>query len=136
MAQLLFKDIQEIIANELVDGKYSRIAALSVFAIHKPRIFEQGRDAFMQQIGTYVAGSKDKRGADRGGNMVILSFTETMKRDYQPTKAGEVGYGFSSQVELDKSFYNEERYNTKVFALSDEEAATFIDILGQLMFKD
>jgi hypothetical protein len=136
MAELLFSDIQSMIVNELVDGKYSRMAALSVFAVHKPRIFERGLDAYGSPIGFYVADSVDKRGKNRGGNIVILSFTEAMKRDYQPTREGIVGYGFSSQVEADKSYWNEERYNTDIFALSDEESTMFIDLLGQLMFPE
>lgn len=133
---LLFEDITAILGQEMVDGRFSRMAALSVFAIHKPRIFEQGLAADGTEIGIYVKNSVNKRGGNRGGEVVILSFTEAMKKDYQPSTQGDVGYGFSSQVELNKSYWNEERYDKDVFALSDEESTLFIDLVGQLMFPE
>lgn len=135
---LLFADIQEMIAGELIDGKYSRAAALSVFAIHKPRIFEQGRDANGNLIGQYVDGpyKELRREKGRETGFVNLSMTEQMKRDYQPSLTGLVGYGFTNQFNLDKSYWNEERYDKEIFALSDAEATMFIDLVGQLMFPE
>ncbi len=135
---LLFADIQEMIANELIDGKYSRAAALSVFAIHKPRIFEEGKDANGNQIGEYVDGYYKEKRREKGREIgfVNLAMTEQMKRDYQPTQDGIVGYGFTNKFNLDKSFWNEDRYQKEIFALSDAEATMFVDLVGQLMFPE
>jgi len=116
--------------------KAQRVAALAVFATHKPRIFESGANAEGGQIGTYVAGSKDKRKRNRGGEVVILSFTEQMKRDYQPNTTGEVGFGFSNQFNFDKATWNETRYKALIFALTDAEEEIYIKVLSaKLGFK-
>ncbi len=128
--------------NDVIDKlenfkRAQRAAALTVFAIHKPRIFEEGRNSKGGKIGKYVSGSKDKRGDKRGGKDVILSFTEAMKKDYQPSAADAnvVGYGFSNQVELDKANWNEERYNqAPIFLLTNRETDLYLTTLSDLIF--
>lgn len=146
MAGVLFEPLIDSIAKELQDGKFSRIAALTVFAVHKPRIFEKGLNAAGGVIGTYVAGSMGpplktingvRRGTtNRGGNVVNLSFTEQMKKDYSMTTQGVVGYGFVNQFNFDKATWNEERYNAAIFALSEEEEDLFIETLANLMIPE
>jgi hypothetical protein len=113
----------------------SRKAALTVFATHKPRIFQDGRKADGSPTGIYVAGSKDKRGSNRGGQVVILSYTEQMKKDYQVTKTGIIGYGFSNTKMAERADYNEARYG-KVFQLTTAEEAKYYELVRQQLFGD
>jgi hypothetical protein len=116
----------------------SRIAALACFATHKPRIFQSGKNAEGEQIGTYVRGSKDDNGNPRGGKKVILVFTEYMKGDYETTEANEsqIGFGFTDPANSDKADWNEVRYDALIFALTDKEEEIYLRTLAnELGFK-
>jgi hypothetical protein len=128
----MFKDIiAKLKGGAFLDAQ--RKAASTVFAIHKPRIFQKGLDPDGAPIGVYRPNSKDKRGDKRGGQTVILTFAGSMKKDYQPTKDGSVGYGFSNQDEVDKANFCEERYG-EIFALSEAEAKLYMDTLTDEIF--
>ncbi len=134
----MFPDVQAKLNEQLRNGKYARIAALTVFAQHHPRIFEEGRAANGSLIGQYVEGPYKKKRAARGREtgFVNLAFTEKMKRDYQPTETGEVGYGFSEQEQFDKSEWNEKRYGKGIFELSQKEMDLFTETFQNALFGD
>ena len=147
MADLFFEDIQEIIAQELIDQKFTRIAALTIFSDHKPRIFEEGIAADGNKIGDYKEGrykqGREKLGRETGFvNLEGIVWVKgqgykgsgQMKKDYGPNTFGPPGFGFTNERNLSVSFEVEKRYGTDIFALTDEEAERFIDLLGQLMF--
>ncbi len=116
--------------------KWQRAAALTVFAQHKPRIFEKGIAADGSKIGSYEDGVyKDKR-AKRGRetSFVNLEMTGSMKKDYQPTKSGIVGYGFSNTTEAAKADYNEDRYEKAIFALTEQERELYTRTLDNFIF--
>jgi hypothetical protein len=135
---VLFQDIEARVTEDLQNKKFTRIAALTVFAIHKPRIFEKGLTANNTRIGEYKDGPYKELRAEKGREtgFVNLAFTEAMKRDYQPTSQGVVGYGFSRQIELDKANWNEERYKAVIFDLSDEEWQLFENTWTKLILGE
>lgn len=116
--------------------KFQRQAALTVFATHKPRIFEKGIAADNTKIGEYVDGPyKDmRRSRGREVGFVNLEMFGSMKKDYQVTKAGQVGFGFSNQVEASKADFNEDRYKKAIFALTQEEQDLYMRTLDKLIF--
>jgi len=127
----------EDITKKLVEfEKWQRKAALTVFAVHKPRIFEKGIAADDTKIGEYVDGPyKDKRRKKgREVGFVNLEMFGSMKKDYQVSKEGEVGFGFSNRVELDKADFNEQRYGKVIFGLTDKEAELYARTLDNLIF--
>lgn len=117
--------------------KASRVAALSCFAIHKPRIFEKGENAEGGKIGQYVPSGKVKKMKEgHESAFVNLSDTEQMKKDYEPNTTGTVGFGFSNQFNFDKATWNESRYQALIFALTDREEEVYIRVLAaELGFK-
>jgi hypothetical protein len=128
----MFKDVTEKLDNF---EREQRKAALTVFAIHKPRIFERGINANGGKIGEYKDGPYKAMRAKRGREtaFVNLEMFGSMKKDYQPTKVGVVGYGFSNQKESDKADFNEERYGL-IFELTPEEAALYAQLLSDQIF--
>jgi len=125
--------------------KWQRIAALSTFAVHKPRIFEQGRDGNNALIGQYVDGPYKEAKAEKGVTTVNLEgvvrtrgggwrISGSMKKDYQVTKVGVVAYGFSNIKEAEKADFNEKRYGKEIFVLTESEAKLYTDTLDRLIF--
>ncbi len=116
--------------------KWQRAAALTVFAQHKPRIFEKGLASDGSKIGSYEDGAyKDKRQKrGRETSFVNLEMTGSMKKDYQPTKSGIVGYGFSNTTESAKADYNEDRYEKAIFALTEQERELYTRTLDNFIF--
>lgn len=134
----MFPEIQERIREELSTHRYSRTAALTVFAIHKPRIFEEGLAANGSSIGEYTdpAYIQKRRQAGRETGFVNLAFTEQMKRDYLPSDDGKAGFGFSDDEQKAKADFNEKRYGKPIFELSQEEEDLFVDTFEKLLFGD
>ncbi len=116
--------------------KWQRAAALTVFAQHKPRIFEKGMAADGTKIGDYEDGAYKKKRAKRGREtqFVNLEMFGGMKKDYQPTKTGTVGFGFSNTTEAAKADFNEDRYQKAIFALSESERELYTRTLDNLIF--
>jgi hypothetical protein len=113
-----------------------RKAALAVFAIHKVRIFQIGNAADGTKIGEYKDGAYKtlRRKEGREVSFVNLDFRGSMRKDYQPTKTGIVGYGFSNKNELDKANWNEEHFKKAVFFLSASERQLYVDTVSDLIF--
>lgn len=116
--------------------RWQRIAALTVFAVHKPRIFEQGLAGDGSGIGQYVDGPYKEKRRKRGREttFVNLEMFGSMKKDYQVTKSGLVAYGFSNTREAEKADANEIRYGKEIFVLTDSEAALYTETLDKLIF--
>src|SRR6478736_5262618 len=132
LRKIMFKDI----TSKLDDfEKWQRIAALTVFAVHKPRIFEQGKAADGTSIGKYSPGYKAKRKSlGKETAFVNLEFYGSMKKDYQVTKSGIVGFGFSNQVEAEKADKNENHFKKVIFDLTNAEAELYTKTLDELIF--
>lgn len=133
----MFEDITKKLDHHVT---YQRIAASTVFAEHKPRIFEKGEAADGTKIGEYVDGPYKQKRLVKGREVdfVNLEMTGAMKKDYQLTARGSeiVGFGFSNQTELDKAEYNETRYGKKIFELSQSEADLYMEKFTALIFGD
>jgi hypothetical protein len=140
----MFDDLIENIDAELSNRNAAIAAATSVFAIHKPRIFEEGRDAEDGKIGDYKEGPYKKKKAKMGRetSFVNLSMTESMKKDYQVTdradSSSQVGFGFSNINEFNKSEWLEgpSLYDKKIFWITEKEASLYVKLLAdKLGFK-
>lgn len=103
-----------------------REIAVSMQAVTRERIHEQGRKGDGSQIGEYSdkylklrQSKKYNRTSDR---KVILSLTGQMENDYKviPLSDTEYALGFDNQFNADKADWNEERFG-KVYELTDEE---------------
>lgn len=131
----MFEDVTKKLDNF---EKWQRIAALTVFAKHKPRIFERGLAADGSKIGNYKDGAYKKKRAQKGRetSYVNLEMFGSMKKDYQVTKTGIVGFGFSNKTESDKAEWNEDRYGKDIFELTEEERRLYTQTLDELIFEN
>ncbi len=62
---------------------------------------------------------------------VILSLTREMENDYQvvPLTAKSYGIGFGNRHNFDKMKWNNKRYGTPIFAMSEEEKKVMRDVI-------
>lgn len=113
-----------------------RKAALTVFAEHKPRIFERGKAVDGTTRG-YVDGpyKELRRKKGREVNFVNLEFTGQMKKDYQVTTSGTVGYAFTNQINSDKADGEEEYRGKIIFDLTRAEDEMYVRIMDKLISK-
>lgn len=122
----------------------TRIAVSTVFAFHKPRIFERGLDANNSQIGqystkpasvskkqqarntgrTYFPGgySEYKSAVGKNPGFVILRNTDQMYADYGIIQRGnKFGLGFQNKTNYDKSQWMQDKYDKDIFDHSEQE---------------
>jgi hypothetical protein len=132
---MIFNELIETLSQELVDKKFSRMAALTVFAEYSPRIFEKGIASDGTSIGEYVDGPYKKKRSELGREVgfVNLELTGTFRRDLQPTLTGTVGFAFSNDTNLKISEGLEKRYGKEIFALTEEEQELFKDTIADLI---
>jgi hypothetical protein len=124
--------------------KTNRTALTTVLAVHKKRIFNDGKDADGSQIGTYstntisIAKKNQARNTDqtyfKGGyseyksaigknpGFVNLRNTDQMMMDYGLIVSGDdYGLGFQNEENYNKSQWMEEKYKKPIFEPSNEE---------------
>lgn len=132
-----------------------RIALTTTLAVHKPRIFEQGKDVNGGKIGTYstdpISISKKNQARQtgktyfKGGyaeyksavgkNPGFVNFRNTDQEmmDYGIIQIGnQFGYGFNNDLNYKKSQWHQEKYEKDIFMLSDKE----LDILTDVLIKN
>lgn len=138
--------------NAIRSDRPKRIAASTVLAKHKARIFERGESESGGKIGTYstkpisIAQGKQARNTGQtyfpagyaqyksavGKNpgFVILRNTDQMYADYGLVQSGsEYGFGFQNQSNTDKAEWMESKYDKSIFSLSDAEFNLYVDVL-------
>lgn len=129
-----------------------RVALTTVMAVHKPRIFEQGKDASNSKIGTYGTNpisiakknqarqtgkttfkggyAEYKRDIGKNPGFVILRNTDQMMMDYGIVQSGtNFGFGFQNEANGNKSIWATDKYDKDIFQLSDQE----VDLLGNVL---
>lgn len=147
------KEIDDLIQriNKAVKSeKAMRTALTSVLAIHKQRIFQNGKDASGSDIGvyskkpasisrknqardtghTYFPGGYDqyKREIGKGGKKNYRN-TDQMQMDYGIIQNGtEFGFGFQNAENYNKSQWLQDMDDKDVFDLSDKELDVFGDV--------
>lgn len=141
-------DLIQRINKAVRSDKAMRTALTSVMAIHKPRIFQNGRDSSKSQIGTYstnpISISKKNQARNTGktffkggyaeyknaigkGGAVNFRNTEQMQMDYGIiANNGKFGFGFTNSVNWEKSQWLQDKYDKDVFDVSQDE----LDLLG------
>lgn len=140
------------INNAIRSPQPRRIAASTVLARQKPRIFEQGLAENGSKIGTYgtnpISISKNRQARNTGKTYfkggyaeyktdigknpgyVNLDNTSQMKGDYGVIVNGdELGNGFQNDVNADKARWMEEKYGKDIFALTDSEFDLYVNTL-------
>lgn len=139
--------------NDAIKSRRTRLIALSsTLAIHKKRIFVDGKDSGGGKIGTYstnpisISPSRQARNTGKtyfkGGyseyksaigknpGFVNLRNTDQMENDYGIVISGEsYGFGFQNSANADKMGWMEEKYQKPIAELSDAELEAFAQIL-------
>ena len=136
----------------ILDDRNIRTALTSTLAVHKQRIFVQGKAANGSLIGkystkpasilkarqarntgtTYFKGgyAEYKSSVGKNPGFVILRDTDQMYADYGVQgSSGKWGLGFTNQFNANKSGWVEEHFNKDIFKLTDEEAQIFKNVM-------
>jgi hypothetical protein len=136
----IMNKIERIVKSE----QTNRTALTTSLALHKKRIFNDGKDADGSQIGTYstspisIAKKNQARNTGKtyfkGGygeyksaigknpGFVNLRNTDQMMMDYGMVVSGDdYGWGFQNEENYNKSQWMEEKYKKEIFAPSDAE---------------
>lgn len=140
------------IVSAIKSDKPRRIAASSLLAIQKDRIFTKGKATDGSQIGTYstnpisISESRQARNTGKtyfpagyaeyktavGKNpgFVVLRNTDQMMGDFGVSVDGDsVTIGFQNKDNADKMGWMEEKYQRPIAENSDSEIDTFIEVL-------
>lgn len=122
----------------------NRTALTTSLAVHKKRIFDEGKDANGSQIGTYSTTptsiskknqarntgktyfkggySEYKSAIGKNPGHVNLRNTDQMMMDYGMVVSGDdYGWGFQNEENYNKSQWMEEKYKKEIFSPSDPE---------------
>lgn len=152
MADELLSMFNKIVA-AINSDKPKRIAATSLLAVQKDRIFSKGKASDGSQLGTYstnpisISESRQARNTGKtffkGGyaeyktaigknpGYVNLRNTDQMMADFGMvvTSGGDVTIGFQNTSNADKMNWMEQKYDREIGSNSDGEVDIFIDVL-------
>lgn len=140
------------INNAIRSERHQRVALTTTLAVHKPRIFQQGKDATGSQIGqystkpasiskknqarntgkTYFKGgyAEYKSAIGKNQGFVNLRNTDQMMIDYGLVyEGGKFGFGFQNDINGDKSGWMTDKYKKDIFELSDAEVEVMAKVL-------
>ena len=110
---------------DILSGKIQNQIFVTIHTLITKRIFDDGLDSKMKQIGTYSDSyikQRKKKGLG-GSNKVNLQFTQQMKNDFLLMESGgRIGSGFTNEFNDDKSHWVEETYKKKIFKETKKEA--------------
>jgi hypothetical protein len=152
-----FTGIAQKLQNAIRSDQVLRAALSTTFAVHKPRIFEQGFNAKGSKMGTYstnpisIAANKQARNTGRtyfkGGyseyksaigknpGFVNLRNTDQMMGDYSIIGGGgSFGFGFHNNENYEKSQWMEDKYGGGIFDLSSYEENVLAETLTNLIY--
>jgi hypothetical protein len=140
------------------DERFQRIAATTVLASYKQRIFAQGQDSKNTKIGTYgtkpISISKSRQARQTGKTkfeggyaeyksaigknpgFVNLRNTDQMMMDLGLLKNGpNFAFGFQNNVNGDKSVWMDAKYGKEIFLPTQPEIDLFSNTLKNLIIK-
>lgn len=140
------------------DERFQRIAATTVLAGYKQRIFSQGQDSKNSKIGTYgtkpISISKKnqarqtgktyfaggyaeyKSAIGRNPGYVNLRNTDQMMMDLGLIRNGVIfSFGFQNNINGDKSVWMEKKYDKEIFNATQQEIDLFSQTLSNLILK-
>lgn len=140
------------VVKAIKDPRPRKVAATTVLAIQKDRIFNKGKATDGSQIGTYstnpisISQSKQARQTGqtyfKGGyseykskigknpGYVNLRNTDQMMADFGVIQNGdELAIGFQNDANGDKMGWLEEKYGNDIAENSDKEVDTFVTVL-------
>lgn len=116
--------------------KIRRTALSTTLAVHKPRIFEQGKTESGGKIGTYskkYGEYKSKKGKNPG--YVNFRDTDQLMGDYGVIIQGDqYAFGFQNPTNAEKAGFLSERYGD-VFHASDSEVDVLLTVLADELNK-
>jgi hypothetical protein len=138
--------------------QFQRVAATTVLAPYKKRIFSEGKDAQGQKIGTYgtkpISISKKNQARQTGKTyfaggyaeyknaigknpgFVNLRNTDQMMMDLGLIKNGaNFAFGFQNDLNGDKSKWMDSKYDKDIFNVSQAEIDLFANTFKAQVFK-
>lgn len=138
--------------------QFQRVAAITVLAPYKKRIFSEGKDAQGQKIGTYgtkpISISKKNQARQTGKTyfsggyaeyksaigknpgFVNLRNTDQMMMDLGLIRNGaNFAFGFQNDLNGDKSKWMDEKYQKDIFNASQAEIDLFANTFKAQVFK-
>lgn len=138
--------------------QFQRVAAITVLAPYKKRIFSEGKDAQGQKIGTYgtkpISISKKNQARQTGKTyfaggyaeyknaigknpgFVNLRNTDQMMMDLGLIKNGaNFAFGFQNDLNGDKSKWMDTKYSKDIFNVSQAEIDLFANTFKAQVFK-
>lgn len=112
--------------------------SVSMLAVTRRRIHDQGKNANDSAIGTYSKSYLDWRKANgyKSDSSVKLFLTGQMQNDYKvvPLSKTEYGLGYNNSINANKAEWAEDRYG-KIFALTDNELEQVRNIVKEYIAK-
>lgn len=115
-----FEGIQENVINPLTRSIAAYVAASNVSRIHN-----EGKDIEGKNIGEYKEGSykRKREDKDKETQYVNLSFSGQLSKEFQPEAISdsEMGVGFISAYGSNLSEALEDKYNKKIWGVTEED---------------
>lgn len=109
------------------------IAINEIYAYSQDRIFNDGKDKYNQQIGTYSDSYKKTR-KKKGLQTSFVDLTNTTNLKQSITRSNASIF-FKNDYGKKISGYNEKRFNRRIFAPSNEEKKIWYDTLNEELTK-
>ena len=109
------------------------IAINEIYAYSQDRIFNDGKDKYNQQIGTYSDSYKKKK-KKKGLQTSFVDLTNTTNLKQSITRSNASIF-FKNDYGKKISGYNEKRFNRRIFAPSNEEKKIWYDTLNEELTK-
>lgn len=117
----LINQLNSVIRTDKVD----RRVLITVHQTMTERIFEEGKDANNQQIGTYSDAYMERRRQMNypDNRKVILQATRQMVNDFEliVESKGKYGSGFKNNANYEKSLKVERTFGKDIFSLTSQE---------------
>ena len=118
--------------------KVERSVFSQMASVTSNRIFNEGKNADNQEIGTYSQGYQRTRARKNyePSRKVILRATEQMFQDWSLVVSGKnYGLGFKNSANADKSYWVEDTYSQDIFKHTQEEENLLIELFDQEVKK-
>ena len=119
-------------------NKIELSVATTMLVVTADRIFDQGKAADGNQIGTYSKGYLKTRVKNNypSTSKVILQATRQMANDWHVVNTGNViGLGFKNQANADKSAWVEITYEKSIFDHTKDELGVLQKVLDKEIKK-
>lgn len=127
------KELSDKLKKAFDPATIERAMAVGLLPVMHERIHVQGKAADGSQIGTYNTDYLKRRVKyyhRDSDSKVILSLTRQMENEFVADTTADEHWaiGWLNQLDENKARWNEERFKKTIFALTDQENKTALDI--------